>query len=126
MAKTDAGPGARRRAERFGRWAEIVTAWSLRLKGFRILRQRYRNRAGEIDLIARRGKLLVFVEVKARRDIDAAAHAITPRQQQRIARAGEIFLAAEPHLGALDLRLDAVLVAPWRLPIHIPGAWRMR
>jgi putative endonuclease len=115
----------RRRAERFGRWAELAAVWRLRLKGFRILHQRYRSRAGEIDLIARRGNLLVFVEVKARGDIEAAAYAISPRQRRRIIRAGESYIAAKPQLAALDLRFDAVLVAPWRLPIHLPGAWNM-
>jgi len=117
--KTD----TRRRAERFGRWAEFIAAWYLRLKGFGILHRRTRNPGGEIDLIARRGKLIVFVEVKARRNAQDAAEAITPRQQQRIRRAAEIFLATAPELAALDLRFDAVLVAPWRLPVHIPGAW---
>jgi putative endonuclease len=122
---TGIGRPTRRQAERFGRRAEAGAAWLLRLKGFRILQTRYRNAAGEIDLIARRRNLLVFVEVKARDDLDAAAHAISPHQQQRIARAGEIFLAHSPELANLDMRLDAVLVAPWRLPVHIPGAWRL-
>ena len=113
----------RRRAERFGRGAEFIAAWYLRLKGFGILHRRYRNPGGEIDLIARRGKLIIFVEVKARADTRDAAEAITPRQQRRIRRAGEIFLAAAPELVALNSRFDAVLVAPWRLPVHIPGAW---
>jgi len=114
----------RRRAERFGRWAEFVAAWLLRAKGFRILHQRHRNHSGEIDLIARRGGLLVFAEVKARRDVDSAAYAISHRQRRRIARAAEIFLAGAPHLAALTVRFDAILVAPWRRPRHIAAAWR--
>jgi len=114
----------RQQAERFGRLAETGAAWMLRLKGFGILQTRYRNAGGEIDLIARRRNLLIFVEVKARGDLDDAAHAISTHQQQRIARAGEIFLSDEPGLATLDMRFDAVLVAPWRLPVHIPGAWQ--
>ena len=115
----------RHQAERFGRWAESFVAWYLRLKGFRILQARYRNRAGEIDLIGLRRNLLIFVEVKARARIADAAYAITPLQRQRIARAAESYLATQPHLATRDVRFDAVLVARWRLPVHIPGAWDM-
>ena len=121
----DVNRSTRRQAERFGRWAETGAAWLLRLKGFRILQTRYRNAVGEIDVIARRRNLLVFVEVKARSNLEDAAYAISAHQQQRIARAGEIYLGDSPGLATLDMRFDAVLVAPWRLPVHIPGAWQI-
>ena len=74
-------------------------------------------------MVARRGRLLVFVEVKARA---AAADpgAITPRQRQRIERAAEAFLARNPALGGLDCRFDALLLARGRWPVHIADAWR--
>ena len=95
----------------------------LLLKGFRIAARRWRSPVGEIDLVMRRGRLLVFVEVKARGKFDDAAEAVTDRQRRRIAAAAEAWLAS--HAGDLgrDVRFDAVLVAPWRMPRHIPAAF---
>lgn len=113
----------RRAAERHGRRAEWLSVWLLRLKGYRILARHWRSPVGEIDIIARRGKILAFVEVKARRQVDVAAEALTPRQQRRIGRAARHFLAGRPALGLLDQRFDIILVVPRRLPIHVPAAW---
>lgn len=118
-----AAPG-KRRAWRLGHVAEAVCACYLRLKGYRILARRLRNRGGEIDIVARRRRTLVFVEVKARADLDQAAHAITAGQRRTIERAAEAFLAGHPGLGGLDVRFDAMLVRPWRAPCHIADAWR--
>ena len=63
----------RRKAWKFDRFAEGLSAWGLRLKGYRILARGFRVPVGEIDIIARRGRVLVFVEVKARNDLTAAA-----------------------------------------------------
>lgn len=115
---------AKRRAWAFGHWAEAFAAMWLRLKGYRVLAHGERNRGGEIDLIARRGTVVAFVEVKARRDLATAAHAIGGRQQRRIERAATAFLAARPELGALDVRFDVVLVEPWGRPVHLVDAWR--
>ena len=87
-------------AERHGHRSEAIAAWWLRLKLYRIVARRYRTAAGEIDLIVRRGRTLVFVEVKARADFRVAAEAVSPRQQHRIARAASQFLAARPDLAA--------------------------
>ncbi|MBI4968744.1 MAG: YraN family protein [Rhodospirillales bacterium] len=118
----------RAQAERRGRWAEAAAILLLRLKGYAILAQRYRTGpgtgAGEVDLIARKGNLVAFVEVKARADADRAAHSITPRQQARIARGAEAFLQAHPELAGLDARFDVVLVAPLRPPVHLENAWQ--
>jgi putative endonuclease len=103
--------------------AESRAAAYLVAKGYRILARRWRSPAGEIDIVARRGRLLVFVEVKARADLDAAAESVQPRQQQRIAAAAEAWLATYPDPKILDMRFDAVLVAPRKLPRHIPGAF---
>ncbi|MBT3398912.1 MAG: YraN family protein [Rhodospirillaceae bacterium] len=115
----------RQAAERRGHRAEQHAALLLRLKGFRVLARRYRCRVGEIDIVARRARLLVAVEVKARADFDAAAHAIDRRQRTRIIRATDHFLAANPSYSDYQIRFDAILVAPGKLPRHIPDAWRI-
>jgi putative endonuclease len=106
-----------------GRRAETLAAWWLRLKGYRILARRHATPVGEIDLIARRGRCLAFVEVKARPDHTTARHAIAPRQRRRIARAAEAYLQRRPELHGHDLRFDAVLVVPGRRPQHLPNAF---
>jgi putative endonuclease len=115
---------ARRAAQQTGQRAELVAAWLLRLTGFRILARNYRTPVGEIDLVARRRRLLVFVEVKSRATDEAAASSITQRQRDRICRAAELFLAARPELGDCAVRFDAVIVAPGRFPRHIKDTWR--
>lgn len=115
---------ARLRAFRYGLAAEAACAWWLRLHGYRIVARRYRTPVGEIDLIARRGRVLAFVEVKARAGISELA-APTARQRRRIVRAAQAFLQRHPRLAGLDPRFDVVTVAPWHLPRHIPGAWRV-
>jgi putative endonuclease len=114
----------RRRAWRRGRLAESTAAFLLRLKGFRILARGYKVPVGEIDIIARRGRLIAFVEVKARASIDAAAEAVTWRQRRRIDNAARWFLAQNPEMALCDLRYDLMLVKPWRMPVHIGDAWR--
>jgi putative endonuclease len=90
-----------------------------------VLARRHRTTAGELDLVVRRGRLLVFVEVKRRADLAAAAAAVTPHQQRRIARAAALYLAAAPaELRTLDVRFDAVLVTPGALPTHVVDAFR--
>ncbi len=117
--------GREPRALAFGRGlsAEGRAAALLFAKGFRIVARRWRSGVGEIDIVARRRNLLVFVEVKARRDLDSAAEAVTARQQQRIIAAAQAWLAAHPEDGACDIRFDAVLVAPRSLPRHLPAAF---
>jgi len=114
----------RRRAERRGRWAESLSIWALRLKGYRILARDYRVRVGEIDIIARRGGVLAAVEVKARASEALAQEAVTPRQRRRILRAATHFLSGRPELQRLSLRFDVMLVLPGRLPRHLRDAWR--
>ncbi|WP_248310302.1 YraN family protein [Bosea sp. 117] len=103
--------------------AEAAASALLAAQGFSILATRIRTPRGEIDLVARNETLLLFVEVKARANIDAAALSILPRQRRRIAQAAEIFLAGRPELAALDMRFDAVLIAPRSAPVHLPGAF---
>lgn len=99
-----------------------AAAW-LVAHGYRILARRWRSPLGEIDIIAARRYTLIFVEVKARATLDGAAESITERQRQRIAAAAEIWLAAHPMPTIRNMRFDAILVAPGKLPRHIPGAF---
>jgi putative endonuclease len=114
---------ARQVAFRWGLSAESRAAVYLIAKGYRIVARRWRSPFGEIDIIARRRRSLVFVEVKARDLLDDAAEAVTPRQRQRIIAAAEVWLAAHPNDATCDIRFDAVLVVPRRMPRHIAGAF---
>ena len=97
-------------------------AWLI-AKGYRILARRFRSRAGEIDIIARRRGVTAFIEVKARAKLDDAAYAITPQQQLRIIAAAEVWLAAHPQFANDELRFDAMLIAPGHLPRHLIAAF---
>ena len=103
--------------------AESRAGALLMAKGYRILAKRYRTPHGEIDLIAKRRNLIAFVEVKARASLDEAAYAVTPRQQARIINAAQAWLAAHPDHAELELRFDAILIAPRRLPRHLLAAF---
>ena len=110
-------------AFRTGISAESRAAAFLIAKGFRILARRWKSPVGEIDIIARRRSLLVFVEVKARETLDDAAWSVTDRQRLRIAAAAEAWLARNIDDRIRDIRFDAMLVAPGRIPRHIPAAF---
>ena len=114
---------ARRRADARGRRAERLAAWWLRLQGYRILEQGFRLPVGEIDLIARRGGTLAIVEVKRRARLAEAGEAIRRRQQRRVVHAAQAYLQRHPELARLQLRFDALLLVPRRLPHHIKDAW---
>ena len=114
----------RQQAWRRGRRGESLARLALRLAGYRILAQGHRTAPGEIDIIARRGKILAFVEVKSRADFGLAADALLARQRRRIARAAAGYLATRPELQSCRCRFDVMLVAPWRWPRHIADAWR--
>jgi len=112
----------RQRAERGGRRAERIAAWWLRLKGWRILAMRARTPVGEVDLIARRGRTVAFVEVKARASDDAAGLALDDHRLRRVARAAEAL--APRYAGAADVtRIDAIFIVPRRLPRHLANVW---
>lgn len=113
----------RQAAFRLGLSAESRAAALLLAKGFRVVARRWRSPVGEIDLVARRGRLLVFVEVKARGRLDAAAESVTERQRRRIAAAAEAWLASHESDMQCDIRFDVILVAPRRIPRHIPAAF---
>lgn len=103
--------------------AESRAAAYLVAKGYRIAARRFRSPVGEVDIVARRGSVLVFVEVKARATLDAAAESLQTRQQRRIAAAAAAWLSLNPHDIDKNIRFDAVLVAPGKIPRHIPAAF---
>ena len=115
----------RKAAERRGHRAELLAALWLNLKGYRVLERRYQTGVGEIDIVAVRGRRLAFVEVKLRASAEDAAWSVTPRQQARVARAAEHWLARKPAFQAHDIGLDVVLVAPWTRPRHLRDAFRV-
>lgn len=112
-------------AYRRGQRAEALCRFWLRLKGYRIIAQQFRCPAGELDIAARRGAVLAIIEVKARGQFEGAVQAISSRQRRRIVRASETLLQRRPDLATMQIRFDAMLVLPYRLPHHIMDAWRL-
>src|ERR1700730_4317064 len=110
-------------AFRLGLAAESRASMLLIAKGFRIATRRFKTPVGEIDIVARRRRDLVFVEVKARENLDAAADAGNERSKQRIIAAAEYWLASHPDDAQSYIRFDVILVAPGKLPRHIANAF---
>jgi putative endonuclease len=113
----------RRRNDAKGRRAETIAALYLQMKGYRILARRVQTRVGEIDLVARKGDTLVFVEVKARATLDSGLFALHPAARRRIEAASRV-LAPRYAGRCTTTRIDAVLVRPWALPVHMVAVWR--
>ena len=111
-------------ARRSGRRAEIFCAIWLMAKGYRILGFRLKTSQGEIDLLVRKGGVIVVVEVKRRTSLRAALEAVTWRQRERLVRAAQTLAAHRPALAGAAVRLDLIALAPGRLPRHIADAWR--
>jgi putative endonuclease len=112
----------RRDAERRGRAAEWLAIAFLIAKGYRILGHRLRTPFGEVDIAAWKAGVLVIIEVKARSTYEEGAHALTPRAQDRIARAASA-LSARWRLHAAPIRFDLIVVGAGWLPRHERGAW---
>jgi putative endonuclease len=111
------------RAYRRGLFAEAIVALLLRLKGHRIVAQRYKTPVGEIDLVALKGKRLAFIEVKRRKTTEDAAWTLPTRQRRRIVRAAQYWLAGHPDFADHDIAFDVVLAAPWSFPRYIANAF---
>ena len=109
----------RRKAYRRGHWSEWVAAAALMMKGFRIVARRYRTKLGEIDLIARRGNLVLIVEVKARRTLMEAMEAIARESEWRIEGCADLWLSRQRDHANISMRFDMVAVLPWRWPVHV-------
>ena len=113
----------RRKAERRGHVCEWIAAAYLLLKGYRILALRYRTKLGEIDIVARKGDLAVFIEVKARGDERGAVDAVSATAQKRIRAASDIWLSRQRDAHLLSQRYDIVAVLPLRWPRHFIDAF---
>ena len=116
----------RRRHERRGHRGEWLAAMALMLKGYRIVARRYRTKLGEIDLIARRGDLVLIVEVKVRPSLVQAMEAIGRMSERRIEAAADLWLARQSDHGRLSLRFDMVAVLPRRWPVHVANVFQGR
>lgn len=113
----------RREAEQRGRGAETLACWYLRLKGWRILARRARVRGGEVDIVARRGRTLAFVEVKARATEQAAAFSLDRNRLRRVATAAERLTPKYMRDGDA-VRIDALFIVPGKLPRHLANVWQ--
>jgi putative endonuclease len=98
----------------------------LRIKGYRICARRFRTSLGEIDIIAKRQNVLIFVEVKARKDLGEGMIAITPHQQKRISKAALFYLSRQTNMNHYVCRFDVMVARPWRWPYHMQNAWQLR
>ena len=105
-----------------GREAEAQAAMWLTQQGWRIVAERVKTKAGEIDLIAKRPGLVAFLEVKWRARADSLGDAIDERRLTRVAKAAEV-VAHEYATNGEDIRIDVILLAPGRKPTHIENAW---
>ncbi|OUS12317.1 hypothetical protein A9Q97_06195 [Rhodospirillales bacterium 47_12_T64] len=111
-------------AQKRGKYAEQLASWFLRFKGYQILVTNYKTSVGEIDLIAKRGNVLCFIEVKKRASKSIAAHAISSKQKARIIRASELYLKQNSNYQILGKRFDAILIGATVIPYHITNAWQ--
>ena len=84
---------------------------------------RYKSKMGEVDIIARRGHLIIAVEVKARQSIDEAVHAVNYETTQRVESAADYCLSQQRNASELSLRFDIIAISPWRLPLHLVDAF---
>lgn len=114
-----------RRSGASGRRAEWLALLWLSAKGYRLLARRFGGKGGEIDLIVKRGRTVAFVEVKGRAGMDLALAALTPEKRRLVEARIRQWLARNPWAMDHDLRADAVFIAPWRLPRHVPGAFEL-
>lgn len=105
-------------AYRRGFLAEYVAALFLLLKGYHVVAMRYRSKGGEVDIVARKGDLAIFVEVKARRSVDEAISAVGYTTQRRIEAASLHWLSRQKDAERLSRRYDIIAILPWRLPAH--------
>jgi putative endonuclease len=116
-------PRDRNLAEQRGRGAETIACWYLRMRGWRILARRARVPGGEVDIVAKRGRTLAFVEVKARGDEHSAAFALDEYRLRRVAVAAERLMPRFMN-GVDEVRIDAIFIVPFRWPRHLINIWQ--
>ena len=114
---------SRAKAEKHGHFAEFVALMYLRLKGYRLLAQRFKSPQGEVDLIMRRRDVTAFIEVKARGSHDHGVEAVTTTQSRRISAAARFWMARDKISNRNFCRFDIVVVSPYLLPQHIENAF---
>jgi putative endonuclease len=113
----------RQQAEKRGRGAETLACWYLRLRGWHVLARRARVRGGEVDIVARRGRTLAFIEVKARATEEASAMALDEWRLRRVVVAAERLAPRYMREGD-DVRIDALFIVPRRWPRHLANVWQ--
>ncbi len=119
----------RKKAYRKGHIGEFIACFLLIIKGYSIKERRYKTPVGEIDIIAKRGRAIIFCEVKVRKDYVTAIESITVKQRERISRAAQYYMSClktGPKNNKIDnliYRCDMILILPWRWPVHIENAW---
>ena len=118
--------GSRQKAYRRGHRGEWISALALMLKGYRIVARRWKTKLGEVDLIARRGDLVLVVEVKCRPTLIEAMDAIGHQSQRRIEGAADLWLMRQPDFARLSVRFDMVAVLPRRWPVHVENIFQGR
>lgn len=118
--------GSRQKAYRRGHRGEWIAALALMLKGYRIVARRWKTKLGEVDLIARRGDLVLVVEVKCRPTLIEAMDAIGHQSQRRIEAAADLWLMRQPDFARLSVRFDMVAVLPRRWPVHVENIFQGR
>ena len=112
-----------RAAEQRGRGAETIACWYLRMRGWRILARRARVPGGEVDIVAKRGRTLAFVEVKALGNEHSAAFALDEYRLRRVAVAAERLMPRYMD-GVENVRIDAIFIVPFRWPQHLTDIWQ--
>ena len=105
-----------------GHAAERIAVLSLRLKGYRILARRFKTRVGEVDIIARRGRCIAFIEVKQRPARELCEAAVTDETRARVRRSAEAWLQRHERYRSCEMRFDLIFVVPGRWPVHLFGA----
>jgi putative endonuclease len=104
--------------------AEFMAGIYLMARGYWIIKRRYKTSGGEIDIIARRGKVVAMIEVKRRADVNAALESVSPKNRRRVVNAARYFLAAHPQFNNMHVRFDIIAVGwpfYWR---HLDNAWQ--
>lgn len=119
----DVAKKKKQRAYKRGQSAEYIAAFYLLCKGYRILSLRFKTPIGEIDIVAKRGNLIAFIEVKARSTKRDAVDAVSFQSQYRIRSASEIWLARYDQSRKYSYRYDIIALQPLRLPQHLIDAF---
>lgn len=114
-----------KRGHKRGQWGELYVRLWLIMRRWTILKHQWKTPLGEIDIIAQKGRLIAFIEVKNHASYDDSRSVITPKQQKRIINAARFFIKEHPAYASHDMRFDAILLHQWWAVEHIADAWRI-